>query len=318
MRILFITDLHGSTLLFKKALRVVNDFEIDAMILGGDLSGKRLLAIAPNLDGGYVTSEVYKKKDDTGKAVEMTIPKTVGKAELDNYLKRLEAKGIYWHIAERGEIEELNENVRKLQVLSLKKIYDRLVEWAKLASERLPEGVKCFWTGGNDDDQEMLEQLSMEDLGRFLYVEDQVVDLFGYQVLSMGFSNKTPFNTDRELEEEEISNRLMRLADNAKSTEKMILNVHVPPYNCGTIDLVTNLKDPSRSVHVGSKGVRTFIENIQPLADFAGHVHEGTGTAKIGRTQVFNPGSDYYAGILQGYVVDILDSRIGDFAHFTR
>jgi Icc-related predicted phosphoesterase len=42
--------------------------------------------------------------------------------------------------------------------------------------------------------------------------------------------------------------------------------------------------------HVGSHAVRAFIEKYQPLACITGHIHEGIGIDKIGRTQIINPG----------------------------
>jgi Icc-related predicted phosphoesterase len=42
--------------------------------------------------------------------------------------------------------------------------------------------------------------------------------------------------------------------------------------------------------HVGSESVRAFIETVQPLLCFTGHIHEGRGMDSIGRTKVVNPG----------------------------
>lgn len=43
-------------------------------------------------------------------------------------------------------------------------------------------------------------------------------------------------------------------------------------------------------MHVGSKIIRKFIEDIQPLACFTGHIHEGKAIDTIGNTKIINPG----------------------------
>ena len=46
--------------------------------------------------------------------------------------------------------------------------------------------------------------------------------------------------------------------------------------------------------------VRESIERYQPLVGLHGHIHESGGRFRIGRTQTFNPGSEYVQGVLQG------------------
>ena len=50
--------------------------------------------------------------------------------------------------------------------------------------------------------------------------------------------------------------------------------------------------------HVGSPGVRALIEKYQPAVVVTGHIHEGVGEERIGRSHVLNPGA-FAAG---GYV----------------
>jgi hypothetical protein len=38
-----------------------------------------------------------------------------------------------------------------------------------------------------------------------------------------------------------------------------------------------------------------------------GHIHESGGRFRIGRTQTFNPGSEYVQGVLQGVIVSRVD-----------
>ena len=62
-----------------------------------------------------------------------------------------------------------------------------------------------------------------------------------------------------------------------------ILICHQPPYN-------TRLDTIEDGKHVGSKAVRDFIERVQPLLCFSGHIHSAPGIDTIGQTQIINPG----------------------------
>jgi Icc-related predicted phosphoesterase len=58
--------------------------------------------------------------------------------------------------------------------------------------------------------------------------------------------------------------------------------------------------------------VREAIERYQPPLALFGHIHEGRGIAKIGKTLCINPGSSYEQGVLLGTVVDFDGHRIAN------
>jgi Icc-related predicted phosphoesterase len=58
-------------------------------------------------------------------------------------------------------------------------------------------------------------------------------------------------------------------------------------------------------VPVGSTAVRRLIEEYQPLLSLHGHIHEGKGTTRIGKTLSINAGSLYEQGVLQGALLDL-------------
>jgi len=68
--------------------------------------------------------------------------------------------------------------------------------------------------------------------------------------------------------------------------------------------------------HVGSKAVREVIERYQPLLGLFGHIHESHGFDYLGRTLCLNPGSEYDAGLLRGYVIDLPREREGKLQFF--
>jgi len=49
-----------------------------------------------------------------------------------------------------------------------------------------------------------------------------------------------------------------------------------------------------RGKHAGSKVILDYLRKKQPLYSFCGHIHEGEGMKKIGKTEVYNLGVGGY------------------------
>jgi len=112
-------------------------------------------------------------------------------------------------------------------------------------------------------------------------------------ICGFGGSNPTPFNTPLEFEEVQIYDEAKKAIENIKDHEITLLVTHAPPYGTKT-DLLPSGK------HRGSKSLRKIIEEYQPSITICGHIHEGRGTDKIGKTHIVNPGemSDGYACLI--------------------
>jgi len=69
-----------------------------------------------------------------------------------------------------------------------------------------------------------------------------------------------------------------------------ILLCHQPPYD--VLDKVTWKEAPKHYLgkHAGSKVILNFIKEYEPKYVFCGHIHEGKGKKKIGKTIVINAG----------------------------
>jgi uncharacterized protein len=65
-----------------------------------------------------------------------------------------------------------------------------------------------------------------------------------------------------------------------------------------------------KMIPVGSRAVRTVIEEVQPLVALHGHIHESRGVARIGRTACINPGSTYAEGVLDGCIVALRGDKV--------
>jgi Icc-related predicted phosphoesterase len=164
---------------------------------------------------------------------------------------------------------------------------------------------------GNDDPTSLEEQLSASQ--HVEACDERIVSFEGYTMLSLGYSNRTPWDSPRELDEDELYRRITGLAEQVEDVSRCIFNLHVPPYASG-LDTAAELDDDFNMVlvgkephmiPVGSTAVREAIEKFQPIAALHGHIHESAGATRIGRTLCVNPGSDYHTGRIAGCLVNL-------------
>jgi Icc-related predicted phosphoesterase len=193
-----------------------------------------------------------------------------------------------------------------------------LRRWIDLADERLAgQDVRVLAIAGNDDpwttDDILRASQSVEDC------DERVVEVDGHEVLSCSYANRTPWDSPRELDEDDLYARLRGLADQLERPERAIFNLHVPPYDSGldraaevdkaTMSYVLEGGQP-RQVPVGSTAVRQLIEEFQPLLSLHGHIHECRGMTTIGRTVAINPGSEYNSGRIHGALITLVEDRV--------
>lgn len=293
------TDLHGSTICFKKLLSAKEFYKVDYLFLGGDLSGKKITFLRKNRLGNY---EINNN------------PKLItSEKELCNYLANLEKQGIYFEILE-GDNSELSE----IEILEIykKKVCDRLNNWLELAEEKLGEQDKIITITGNDDSFKIDNILIQSSKIVLSNLETQNIDGV-FDVLGYCYSTPTPWNTAREKNEKEIEKDM----DSVRITQSplpLILNFHVPPKGIGldsTVALDNDLKPimgsgGAKTINVGSKAVYNFVMKIKPSLGLFGHVHGAKGISKIGNTICINPGSVYYEGKLQGCVCTFASNKL--------
>ncbi len=106
------------------------------------------------------------------------------------------------------------------------------------------------------------------------------MDIAGYHVAGLGYSNPTPFDTPGEYSEREMAERLNKFS----GLDPLVLVCHTPPK--GTV-----LDQAAEGLHFGSDAIGEFIYREQPRYFFCGHIHEAAGShAKLGRTESWNVG----------------------------
>lgn len=303
-RFLFSSDFHGSETVWRKFLNAARIFDLDALILSGDMTAKVMVPIIRQPDGTYRASLLGRDYVLT----EEEVPKFEEKCRLIAYIPYRTTPEEAHRIATD---EEYRENLfERLEA-------ETIGHWLSLIPDRVPDKCKVIMSPGNDDKFSVDEVLRRDP--RVIYGSDEVVWLDDeHEVLCCGWANKTPFNSPRELTEEELEAKLEALVAKVQNLRKAVFCIHVPPYDT-PIDTAPALDKDLRPVvrgsqvlmvPVGSKAVRRIIEKYQPLLALHGHVHESPGFVRIGRTQCLNPGSEYNEGIFKGFLVEIEGDRI--------
>jgi uncharacterized protein len=307
LRIFFATDVHGSTVCFKKFIGAAKFYGADVLILGGDVTGKMVVPIARQADDSYLTS--FAGKD----------MRLEGDDEVARFERRIEDMGFYPTRMSEEEFQRVRAEPGAQEELFHELIRKRLEQWTEFAQPRLTEQrVKCFAAPGNDDSFFVDEILASS--GAIELLEGRVVQLDGLEVLTTGWSNETPWNTERECSEEELRQKIVAMIERLAEPSTAIFNIHVPPHGTA-LDQCPELDENLRPVHkggnpvmasAGSTAVRELIETYQPALGLHGHIHEGRGVAHLGRTVCVNPGSVYSEGVLNGSVIRIRAKEVRD------
>jgi Icc-related predicted phosphoesterase len=304
-RIYFATDIHGSRRCWLKFLNAAEFYECEVLLMGGDFTGKMIVPLVKAGKKRYRAQLNGRQRE-------------LHERDIDAVERQICDSGFYPYRTDEEEMEELRGSRERVDSLFLRLMDERVREWLELAQQRLaPRGVRCFFGAGNDDPpaiDAILDEYTASSGGTLVHCNDRVVSLAdGHEMVSLGTSNQTPWNTPREATEEELRARIDELASEVDDLEHCIFNLHVPPYRT-RIDEAPELDDDMRPVTVGgqvsmtpvgSTAVRESIEQHQPLVALHGHIHESKGFVKLGRTICINPGSEYGDGVLDGAVVEL-------------
>jgi Icc-related predicted phosphoesterase len=304
LTIFYAADIHGSDTCWRKFLKAGNFYGADVIILGGDLTGKAMVA-------------VVRGAADTWRARFLG---RVAEAHDDDELRALEAQirfnGFYPYRCEPEEVQRLEADPVARQARFDEEMRTDVQRWMDLAAERLRDSdVTCLVMPGNDDGDYIADVLAQSAPGG--NAEGRLIEVKGIQFLSLGYSNVTPWHTDRELSEDQLGEKIERLVKQLDPAKPAVFNLHVPPYDT-RIDDAPELDDSlrlvggasARMVPVGSHAVRAALETHQPVLSLHGHIHESRGVAKLGRTTALNPGSEYNAGVLRGVIVTLTPEKV--------
>ena len=297
MKMFFATDIHGSEICWKKFLNAAAFYKADLVVLGGDVTGKIMVPIVAYPGYWEVTVRGERLRLET-------------QEELNKVSQQLRDRGSYPAIVSRDELDQLStqDAIDRRFNAEMTRSLDR---WLDMADGKLRGSIPCILNGGNDDIFEI--DPILESAPSVTFAEGKVVDLAGsgFTMISMGYTNPTPWDTHREAPEPELAARIDVIAAQVPDMHRTIFNFHAPPYGTG-LDEAPELDANMRPTHggasmkpVGSTAVRDAILKYQPPLSVHGHIHESRGVAKVGRTLTVNPGSSYGDGVLQAALLDI-------------
>jgi Icc-related predicted phosphoesterase len=296
MKIFFATDIHGSEICWKKFLNAAAFYKADMVVLGGDVTGKIMVPIVAYPGYWEVTVRGERMRLES-------------REELLKVDQQLRDRGSYPAIVTREELDQLNSQdaITNRFNAEMTRSLDR---WLDMADGKLRGSIPCILNGGNDDIFEI--DPILEAAPSVTFAEGKVIDIgSGYTMVSVGYTNPTPWDTHREAPEEELAVRIDAAVAQVPDMNRAIFNFHAPPYGTG-LDEAPELDATMRPTHggavmkpVGSTAVRDAILRYQPPLSVHGHIHESRGVAKVGRTLTVNPGSSYSDGTLQAALLDI-------------
>ena len=303
-RIFFATDIHGSEICWKKFINAGKFYQVDVLVLGGDMTGKAIVPIVQQ--GGKRYRAVLLEQES----------ELHGNDELAEMMRRIRSRGYYPYVTTPDEIAELKANPQQVERLFVSQVLQTMEQWLAYADEKLDDtGLRCYVAPGNDD------MFQLDDLIRtsrhVTLAEGQVIPLDDHhEMISSGWTNITPWHTFREEPEEALHARLSAMVTQLHNPRNAVFNFHVPPYGSTLDDAPELTKDlrPKRAgnavVPVGSRAVRDLIEKHQPLLALCGHIHEARGSVRLGRTLCINPGSAYEQSRLLGAVIQLERGKI--------
>jgi Icc-related predicted phosphoesterase len=307
MRVFFATDIHGSEVCWRKFLNAGAFHKADILVMGGDMTGK---AMVPIVDRGRRWELQLQDQQHV-----LTTEDEVRAME-----KRILDRGYYPIRLTPDELAAWDADPALVDARFKAEMVAAVARWMDLADERLRgTATRCVVSPANDDIFELdpiIDAAEQVDLG-----EAQPIDLDGFTMVSTGWANPTPWNTFRELPEEALRERIDELVAPVADPQRAIFNFHAPPYG-SNLDNAPKLDADMRYVSggqaltpVGSRAVRDAIAAYRPVLSLHGHIHEGRGAVKLGRTLAVNPGSTYEDGVLQAAIVD-LDPKKGEVKRY--
>jgi uncharacterized protein len=299
VKIFFVTDLHGSEICWKKFLNAGAFYKADVVILGGDVTGKAMVPIVRRAGGTWEAS------------LQDHLETLESEADVQEFEKRVMNRGYYPIRVSDEEYAALREDEDLVDERFKEVMVEGTARWIDMAEDKLGgTGIRVIACPANDDMfeiDELLTHARVVETGD----EEHPIELDGYRMISMGWTNPTPWNTFREEPEEGLEIRIDRALQHAVDPDHTILNFHAPPHgskldNAPALNADMTYVSGGQAIRpVGSTAVRDAVTSFQPLLSLHGHIHESRGAARLGRTLALNPGSSYEEGILQAAIVTI-------------
>ena len=267
--------------------------------MGGDITGKAMVPVIRRRD-----------QWETTMFDQHVVLKT--NAEVADIERKIRNCGSYPVRMSGDDYDQLQADPEEVTRRFTLVILQETQRWIEMADDKLRGKVHRVIVCPANDDMFELDPL-LHQQGHVVESNDQdPLDLDGFQIISLGWTNPTPRNTFRELPENELAKRWTNWSPRAPTDpSRTIFNFHALPYRSGLDEAPAlaenlNIKADGRAMQpVGSTSVRTAIERVSRCWGCMAMIHENWGAVRICRTLALNPGSSYEEGVLQGALVTL-------------
>src|SRR5256886_5774296 len=193
VRVFYATDLHGSEVCWRKFLNAAKFYNADVLICGGDMTGKAMIPIVEDGDSYELTLSGVSQR--------------VGRDEVAEVESQVQRKGYYPVRMTSAQVAELEKDPQKVQTLFTEQMCKTVARWMQMAEDKLKDSkVRVFVAPGNDDEIEIDEVIASAQ--RVELAEGRMIDIGGYEMISSGWANPTPWHTYREAPEDELPRRM--------------------------------------------------------------------------------------------------------------
>jgi Icc-related predicted phosphoesterase len=297
LKIFYVTDIHGSEICWRKFLNAGPFYGADVVIVGGDVTGKAMVPIVERGGRWEATFQDHRESLETD-------------SEVQALEQRIMNRGYYPIRVSDEEYRHMSEDEDAVDKRFKQVMLEGTERWISMADDKLKGKVtRVIVCPANDDMFEIdpvLQSGHVVEMGG-----EDPLELEGFTMVSYGWTNPTPWDTFRELPDDQLGQHVDTILEKVTDPSRTIFNFHAPPFGTGideapALDADMNIKAGGKAMRpVGSKSIRAAEERVQPLLGLHGHIHESKGVFRLGRTLVLNPGSSYEEGVLQGALITL-------------
>jgi Icc-related predicted phosphoesterase len=304
----FTADMQGSMYCWKKLLNAAELFQVDAIIVSGNLIGTAL-------------QPIVRGKGDTWRTVLEDRPiRLKGKADISELEEKIQAMGLYPCRVSPDEALELERSPTLRQNRLEQEARRSLRHWLDLAEQKLNKAKPHLVIMPGDGDPPFVDEL-IKKSSTAQWAQGEIITLTPiHKLISAGPYHSGSCDDSHQVSEEKLFQYLQDQVSMLDEMYNNLFNIQLPPFDEALSDaprLNLGRRKRKRAEHPSPPGcaaVRRFIETYQPLLSLHGHPH-GTDNkfAHIGRTLCCVPGRGHLEGLLCGFLITLNESEILDF-----
>ena len=266
MRIFFATDIHGSDTCWWKFLNSGKHYDADAIVLGGDMTGKAVILMVDAGDGRWYATLLENRHDLNNED------------EAREFEEAVRRRGYYLFRTTPEELREFQADDERTTEFFHDLMLGRVQSWLDLADERLADAdLRCFVCPGNDDQFEVDEVIASAQ--RVEACEAAWSRSTGSRLASTGWSTGRR-GYYREEDEPDLEKRIETRFRGDGATRAHNLRFPPPAARVRLTRLRTHrgheAKDAGRARSRRARQPCGGIEWHQPLS-LHGHIHESRG-----------------------------------------